>query len=132
MKLLLVPGSQCFIVFDDADEFHFMLTREFVEKSADMAVFKADDGYANRRGRRLRKTSGCEQEASYEGGQRFEQSHGIDSTMIVLLFTIQGRMARKEISPLISFNVRMAGVRLVLWLPPFRKRRERMGTPFLC
>jgi hypothetical protein len=85
MKLLLVPGSQCFIVFDDADEFHFMLTREFVEKSANVAVFKAYDRYADRRRRRLRKAGGCEQEASYEGGQRFEQSHGIDSTMIVLL-----------------------------------------------
>jgi hypothetical protein len=85
MKLLLVPGCQCFVSFDDADEFHFMLARELVEKAADMAVFKAYNGYADRRRLRLRKAGGCEQEASYESGQRFEQSHGIDSTMIVLL-----------------------------------------------
>ena len=60
MKLLLVPGSQCFVGFDDADEFHFMLTRKFVKKAADMAVFKTDDRYADRRRRRLRNASGCE------------------------------------------------------------------------
>jgi hypothetical protein len=58
MKLLLVPGSQCFVGFDDADEFHFMLARELVEKSADMAMFKADDSYTDRRRRRLRKADG--------------------------------------------------------------------------
>jgi hypothetical protein len=58
MKLLLVPGSQCFVGFDDADEFHFMLTREFVEESADMAVFKTDDRYTDRRRWRLRKADG--------------------------------------------------------------------------